>query len=132
MKVSLLTGVQLFLASESTIIINFFMIESSQFDYTDNNNDGIVDALWCQSANHSYNIGPWYFPNGSQVPVFTGNFNDTSVPSPVFSKQFMGQSALTRKTGLVGHEGLYQCIIPDENGVNNTLVVGIYRSEKSW
>ena len=131
MKFSLLTGVQLYLASESTTITNFFMIRSSQFDNTDNNNDGIVDVLWCQSAKHSYNIGLWYFPNGSQVSVFTGSFDDTSAPSPVFSKLFTGQIALARKTGLAGHEGLYQCTIPDENGVNNTLVVGIYRSERS-
>lgn len=131
MKFYLLTGVQLYLASESTNITDFFMIKSSQFDNIDINNDGIVDVLWCQSAKHSYNIGLWYFPNGSQVPVFTGSFNDTSAPSPVFSKEFMGQIALARKTGLTGHEGLYQCTIPDENGANNTLVVGIYRNEKS-
>ena len=131
MKVSLLTEVQLYLASESTTITNFFMIKSSQFANIDNNNDSIVDALWCQSAKHSYNIGLWYFPNGSQVPLFTGNFGNTSAPSPVFSKQFMGQVALARKTGLAGYEGLYQCIIPDKNGANNTLVVGIYRGNKS-
>uniref|UniRef100_A0A1X7SQJ8 Uncharacterized protein n=1 Tax=Amphimedon queenslandica TaxID=400682 RepID=A0A1X7SQJ8_AMPQE len=34
--------------------------------------------------------------------------------------------ALARRDGLSGYEGLYKCIIPDENGVNQTLVVGAY------
>ena len=45
----------------------------------------------------------------------------------MFSKRFSGQIALARRAGLVGYEGLYKCIIPDENGVNQTLVVGAYR-----
>ena len=48
--------------------------------------------------------------------------------SPVFSKRFSGQIALARKGGLGGYEGLYKCIIPDENGVDQTLVVGAYNN----
>ena len=51
-------------------------------------------------------------------------FTNASAPSPVFSKRFSGQIALARRGGLAGYEGLYKCIIPDENGVNQTLVVG--------
>ena len=49
--------------------------------------------------------------------------------SPVFSKRFSGQVALARRGGLVGYEGLYKCIIPDENGMNQTLVVGAYTTD---
>ena len=52
---------------------------------------------------------------------------DPSAPSPLFSKRFTGQIALARRGGLSGYEGLYTCIIPDENGTDHTLVVGIYR-----
>ena len=102
------------------------MIYAGQFYNVDNNFDTINDALWCQSANDGSNIGLWYYPNGTQVPLFTGAFDDSSAPSPIFSKRFTGQIALARKAGLLGYEGLYACIIPDENGVNQTLVVGIY------
>ena len=68
----------------------------------------------------------WYYPNGTEVPLFDGDFTDASAPSPVFSKRFSGQIALARRGGLAGYEGLYKCIIPDENGVNQTLVVGAY------
>ena len=84
--------------------------------------------MWCQSANNGSDIGLWYYPNGTQVPLFTGLFDDSNIPHPIFSKRFTGQIALARSIGLSGYEGLYTCIIPDENGVNQTLVVGAYRT----
>ena len=105
------------------------MIYAGQFFDIDKNSDGISDALWCQSANSGSNIGLWYYPNGTQVPLFNGNFDSKNgAPNPIFSKRFTGQIALARQGGLSGYEGLYTCITPDEIGVNQTLVVGAYRS----
>ena len=124
-----MTGVRLYLGLEQRVIPNYSMIYASQFHATaDTNGDGISDALWCQSANNGSDIGVWYYPNGTQVPLFTGAFDNSSAPSPLFSKRFNGQIALARRDGLSGIEGLYTCIIPDENGVNQTLVVGAYRT----
>ena len=106
------------------IIPDFSMIYAGQFYVLDVTGDGIYDALWCQSANNGSDIGVWYYPNGTQVPLHSGSL--ISGPSPIFSKKFTGQIALGRNYGLSGYEGLYTCIIPDENGVNQTLVVGIY------
>ena len=110
------------------IIPDYSMIYAGQFYNVDQNNDinNTNDALWCQSANSGTNIGVWYYPNGTEVPLFDGTFDDLSAPRPVFSKRFSGQIALARRAGLSGYEGLYKCIIPDENGVNQTLVVGAY------
>ena len=102
------------------------MIYAGQFFDVDQNSDSINDALWCQSATSGSDIGLWYYPNDTQVPSFTGAFDNSNTPSPIFSKRFTGQIALARKAGLSGYEGLYTCIIPDENGINQTLVVGIY------
>ena len=103
------------------------MIYAGQFYNVDVNSDGTNDALWCQSANNGSNIGLWYYPNGTQVPLFDGNFGfNNGAPSPIFSKRSTGQIALARNLGIGGYEGLYTCIIPDENGVNQTLVVGAY------
>ena len=123
---SIFTGVQLYLAYEDRVIADYSMIHAGLFYNVDQSNDAINDALWCQSANSSTNIGVWYYPNGTEVPLFDGDFTDASAPSPVFSKRFSGQIALARRGGLTGYEGLYKCIIPDGNGVNQTLVVGIY------
>ena len=102
------------------------MIYGRQFTHVDKNSDSIIDALWCQSANNGSNIGLWYYPNGTQVPLFNGEFGDNSTPRPIFSKRFTGQIALAKKGSIVSYGGLYTCIIPDENGVNQTLVVGAY------
>ena len=100
------------------------MIYARLFFDVDKNSDSLIDALWCQSANNGSNIGLWYYPNGNQLPLHSGSFE--SGPSPIFSKRFAGQIALARRVSILGIEGLYTCIIPDENGVNQTLVVGIY------
>ena len=102
------------------------MIHAGQFYASDNNHDNISDALWCQSANTGSDIGLWYYPNGTQVPLFTKNLDQYGGTSPIFSKRFTGQIALAKIASISGYEGLYTCIIPDENGVNQTLVVGIY------
>ena len=104
------------------------MIQASQFYNFDKKNDpnNTIDALWCQSANTSSNIGVWYYPNGTKVSLFDGYFTDESAPSPVFSKRFSGQIALARRARLAGYEGLYMCIIPDEDGTDHSLVVGVY------
>ena len=125
---TILTGVQLYLPFVDLVISDYSMIYASQFYNVDQNNDpnNINDALWCQSANNIANIGVWYYPNGTEVPLFDGGFDNPSALSPVFSKRFSGQIALARSARLAGYEGLYKCIILDENGVNQTLVVGIY------
>ena len=105
------------------------MLYAGQFFDIDKNYDDTNDALWCQSADNGFNIGLWYYPNGTQVPLFDGNFDyNSGAPNPIFSKRFTGQIALARRAGLSGYEGLYTCIIPDENGVNQKLVVGAYRT----
>ena len=110
------------------IIPDYSMIRGNQFYRNDQDNDpnDTIDALWCQSANDGSNIGVWYYPDGTEVPLFDGDFTNPSAPSPVFSKRFSGQIALARRAGLAGYEGLYKCIIPDENGMNQSLVVGTY------
>ena len=123
-----MTGVQLYLPYEDETIPDYSMIYAGQFYDIDQDTDGTNDGLWCQSANSGSDIGVWYYPNGTQVPLFTGAFDNKSVsaPSLLFSKRFNGQIALARRAGLAGIQGLYTCIIPDENEVNQTLVVGAY------
>uniref|UniRef100_A0A1X7VB07 Uncharacterized protein n=1 Tax=Amphimedon queenslandica TaxID=400682 RepID=A0A1X7VB07_AMPQE len=124
----IMVRVRLYLPYQDRIIPDYSMIYAGQFYDVDKNYDfsGISDALWCQSAGNFTNIGVWYYPNGTEVPLFDGPFNDPSAPRPLFIKRFSGQIALARRAGLSGYEGLYKCIIPDENGVNHTLVVGAY------
>ena len=121
----IIIDVQLYLPYENKTIPDFSMIYETQVYHIDRYEDGTNDALWCQSANNGSDIGLWYYPNGTQVPLHSGSF--LSGPSPIFSKRFTGQIALARQNEeILGYEGLYTCIIPDENGVYKTLVVGVY------
>ena len=90
------------------------MIMASQFFDTQGN------ILWCQSANNGTTIGDWFFPDGTKVSTI-----DSNLPLHVYHDE--GQVGLLRDGGLAGIQGLYKCDIPDENDVNQTLWVAVYR-----
>ena len=67
------------------LIPDYSIIKATDFYNVNRNKDVNNDALWCQSANSSTNIGMWYYPNGTEVPLFDGDFTARSAPSPMFS-----------------------------------------------
>ena len=98
------------------------MIRASQFLDTQGN------ILWCQSANNGTTIGNWFFPNGSKA---SSDDIDLSNPRlhPLHIHHVKGQVGLLRDAGLggvPGLQGLYKCVIPDENEVNQTLWIAAY------
>ena len=98
-------------------VANFTVLNAGLFqDRVNNDQDSF---FWCQSANNNTPIGDWYFPNGSQVMTTNSNFHVLHVE---------GQIGLSRDTGIGDAQGLYRCVIPDENNVNQTLWAGIYSS----
>ena len=81
--------------------------------------DGQNDGLWCQSSLNENMIGTWYCPNGAEVSRVEA--------SPVYSNNTpTGQIGLLRNGGIAGIEGLYRCVIPNEERVNQTLYVAAY------
>ena len=96
------------------------MIPANYFFDFDKNNDGLNDALWCQSAKNESNIGVWYYPNGSQVSTVDDS-------SPLHSVHMPGQIGLYRDGGINNSEGIYTCVIPDEHNINQTLMVLLYK-----
>ena len=94
------------------------MIKASQFFDTQDN------ILWCQSANNRITIGDWFFPDGTVVSTI----DSPSHPLHVYHDE--GQVGLLRDFGLYALpdlQGLYKCVIPDENDVNQTLWIAAYR-----
>ena len=123
-------GVQLFSEFLERVIPDYYMIPSQHFSDKEKNGDDdkVTEAIWCQSSNDV--IGTWYYPNNTQVVLFTettiDGVNTFSGPGPIFSASFIGQIGLLRdrdsETPLTsGFEGLYKCIIDGK-----TLVVGVY------
>ena len=99
------------------------MIAARDFGFRDDGivgvgqHDGINDGLWCQSANNGDDIGSWKLPYGIAVS------EDSS--DNIYMANAPGQVGLLRYSGIgfSPYQGMYTCTIPDENGVNQTLVV---------
>ena len=109
------------------------MITSEQFpDTEDSDSDRFPEGIWCMHHTER-TYGTFYYPNGTEVVVWTGAFsnerreNDYTGPDPIF--QTMHQlvyTILTRDEDSTtpitsDYEGLYKCIVDDK-----TLVVGVY------
>ena len=137
-KCLILGGVRLFLGEENITIANFSMIAAGLFHDVDRDRPGGAvgdsggadfqnDGLWCQSSRDQSMIGTWYLPNGTEVSRVEA--------SPLYSNNTpTGQIGLLRNGGISptgnppvnGYEGLYRCVIPNEDGVNQTLYVAAY------
>ena len=122
------------------ILPDYYMITSQQFPDTENDDidgeNGISryypEGIWCMHhIKETY--GTFYYPNGTEVVVWTGTFsndrttNDYTGPDPIFQTDdqlvytilFRDEDSTSPITS--DYEGLYKCII---NGT--TLVVGVY------
>ena len=111
-------GVRLYQGALNTEIPNYAMLAFRDFADDDENMDGLNDGVWCQSAMNVSGIGSWKLPNGSAVS------DDPSVPR-IHMANRPGQVGLLRTANLGAQPylGMYTCTIPDENEVNQTLVV---------
>ena len=67
-------------------------------------------------------IGVWYLPNGSPVSTQSG-----ATPLQSYNTNVIGQVGLLRHVGKGSFQGLYSCIIPNEEEVNQTLYVDVCR-----
>ena len=120
---------RLYLGEEVRMLPNFSMISAGQFHDNDqdspgsDSSDSLNDGLWCQSANNGSMIGTWYLPNGTQL---TTEDIDSLIYFPLYAYHETGQIGLLRDAGIVSHQGLYRCVIPDENEVDQTLRVAAY------
>ena len=112
---------RLYLSYENRVIPNYSMVKASQFYNVDQNGDGQNDGIWCQSALNESMIGVWYLPNGSPVPTQSG-----ASPLESYNTNVTGQVGLLRRGGISSIQGLYSCIIPNAEGVNQTLYVAVY------
>ena len=88
-----------------------------------------IGEIYCHSASRESDIGQWFTPAGEDITFdFTDKFRvqrfgDGSFPSFVTLELNEGTSLLPED------QGVYTCVIPDENGIPQTLHVGLYRSD---
>ena len=110
------------------------MITSQNFPDTEKGGDvdRFIEGIWCLHY-VKYTYGTFYYPNGTEVVVYTGTFphfrktNDYTGPDPIFqTDEQLTHTVLLRDEDSTtpitsDYEGLYKCIID-----NRTLVVGVY------
>ena len=118
------------------ILPDYYMITSQQFPDTEKDNDGdsFIEGIWCLHY-MSNTYGTFYYPSGTEVVVWTGEFSDDKKTNdyigsdPIFQTNdqlaytvlFRDKDSTTPITS--DYEGLYKCIIDDR-----TLVVGVYNT----
>ena len=81
----------------------------------------LATALWCQSSQDKSNVGTWFLPNGTVIP--------TTPTSQLYTKQEQGQVGLLRTSDSDSFQGVYRCIILNEDNTNQSLLVWIYRRD---
>ena len=96
----------------NTTVYNLTMIPAEEIGNTSNT------ALWCQSPRNEV-TGKWILPNGMQP-------SNTSSSASLYTTHEQGQIGLFRQRDIASFQGVYRCIIPDENYVNQTQLVWIY------
>ena len=123
------------------VLPDYYMITSQLFPDTENDdidggngNSNYPEGIWCMHhIKRTY--GTFYYPNGTEVVVWTGTFsndrttNDYTGPDPIFQTDdqvvytilFRDENSTTPITS--DYEGLYKCIIDDR-----TLVVEVYNT----
>ena len=116
------------------VLPDYYMITSQQFPDTDVDANNYPEGIWCMHHLRT-TYGTFYYPNGTEVVVWTGTFssdrttNDYTGPDPIFQTDeqlnytilFRDENSTTPITS--NYEGLYKCIID-----NRTLVVGVYNT----
>ena len=87
--------------------------------------DGHVDPVYCSSGSHIPGIGRWLAPDGTEVTgassssfsIFHGGGNHPS---------YIALQLKTNELLKQGDEGIYRCVILDENNKTQILYTGIY------
>lgn len=90
------------------------------------NSHGRIPQLHCLSGSSMSDVGYWIGPNGTNlnevlndpfdvVPGDENNPGELLISTPITNTQLENV-----------HEGVYTCSMPDDNGINQNLHVGIY------
>ena len=100
------------------------LLDNNTFLTTDEN--GMIDDIHCTSGSTRENVGHWIAPNGedlinSTIDPFDIVVGDTLDPGSIVVRQASGH-IVTRS-----FQGIHTCIIPDKEGAQTYIHVGIFQ-----
>ena len=107
-------------ASEVRLLLGNTVLPNRTMISVDDIGSTASTGLLCQSPLNKTNIGKWLLPNNTVLL--------TTSTGPLFTTHKKGQIGLLRQGDIASPQGVYRCIIPDENNINQTLLVWIYES----
>ena len=107
-------------ASEVRLLLGNTVLPNRTMISVDDIGNTTSTGLLCQSPLNEPNIGKWLLPNDTAPP--------TTPSGPLFTTHEKGQIQLFRQGAITAFQGVYRCIIPDENNISQTLLVWIYES----
>ena len=95
--------------------------------------EGDIGTIYCHSSSSNTNVGHWISPQGIDI---TNNLLD-----PFAIRFYSGSDILSYNTFKLfdysmqpmtsEYDGLYSCIVPDDQGIMQTLHIGIYSYQYS-
>ena len=85
---------------------------------------GQIGTIYCHSASEQPHIGRWISPAGNDITFTSMDVFDVGLQSG----SFHSYTTLTTNSFSLSDadQGVYSCQIPDENGIQNTLHIGIF------
>ena len=83
----------------------------------------LTNNTQCCSLIFHTNRPEWYFPNGSQVGIKGNGYNS------FYRNRGHSVARLNRRYDTTMPNGVFHCTIPDINGTNQNIYVGIYTPE---
>ena len=89
----------------------------------DGNNQ--IGTIYCSSGSQANGIGQWFAPNGDEITQSIGS-SLTVVQGGGNFPSYIGLQLKTGRSFSRLEEGVYTCVIPDENGVQQISHVGLY------
>lgn len=89
----------------------------------DGNNQ--IGTIYCSSGSQANGIGQWFAPNGAEITQSSGGSLTVARGGGSFPS-YVGLQLKTGRSFSMLDEGVYTCVIPDKNGVQQTLYVGLY------
>ena len=87
---------------------------------------GQIGTIYCHSASEQPHIGRWISSAGNDITFTSTDAFDVGLQSGSFIYSY---TTLTLSNGFSlsgADQGVYSCQIPDQNGIQNTLHIGIY------
>ena len=116
LTLSKITGVGIF-ANDNPAVNNSAVLADSSNQ---------IGTIYCTSGSRDSTNGQWFAPDGTQISAGIAS----SLTVVYGGGNFPGYIGLQLNSGsslTASEEGVYTCIILDEDGIQQTLYVGIYR-----